>query len=178
MTSPHATPASFKVALGRFASGVTVVTGTDPQHRPWGMTATAFSSVSADPPTVLICVNRSTRTHDLAAETGHFGVNILGASGLDVSNFCARPGSDKYLDGDWLLDGPWTSPGLRHALAFLDCRVEQRVEAGTHSVFIGSVENIVVPDDPTDDTARTGDPLVYWCGGYRTINDLETADAR
>ncbi len=177
-TSPSATPEAFKAALGTFASGVTVVTSRDEEGRPWGMTATAFSSVSADPATVLICVNNRTRTHELTVATGRFGVNILSASGLEISNFCANPGGDKFLADEWLHEGVWHAPALQASLSFLDCRVDQQVDAGTHSVFFGAVEHATSNELGAAGEQPEPEPLVYWRGGYRCVAELQKAAAR
>ena len=128
-----------KRALGSFASGVTVITFLDSAGRPCGMTASSFTSVSLDPFLVLVCVNRSARTHQDVVDSGRFGVNILDREAMEISNYCARPGGDKYLLDEWLLedanlDG---SPALTQAMAYLDCTIDSEVPAGTHSIIIG-----------------------------------------
>lgn len=155
----------FRAALGTFASSVNVITMWDEVGRPLGMTATAFSSVSADPFLILVCVNRSTRTYNHIAERGHFGVNILGSVARDISDYCARSGADKFLNQDWLSNkGEWQSPALAGALAFLDCKIEQNIEAGTHAVLIGAVQGIALSE-----FAREHEPLVYFQGAYRPL---------
>jgi flavin reductase (DIM6/NTAB) family NADH-FMN oxidoreductase RutF len=155
----------FRAALGTFAASVNVITMWDREQRPLGMTATAFSSVSVDPLLVLVCINRSTRTYRYIAEQGSFGVNILGSAARTISDYCSQPGADKYLDPSWLrTDTAWSSPALAGALAFLDCVVEQDVQAGTHAVLIGEVKGIGLSD-----YARVHEPLVYFQGGYRPL---------
>jgi flavin reductase (DIM6/NTAB) family NADH-FMN oxidoreductase RutF len=137
----------------------------DDDHRPVGMTATAFSSVSADPPIILVCVNRSTRTYRHIAESGRFGVNILGSVARDISEYCSRSGSDKHLRESWLAEAAgWESPALAGALAFLDCEVEQSIHAGTHAVLIGAVRGIALSD-----FAKEHEPLIYFQGSYRPL---------
>lgn len=155
----------FRAALGTFAASVNVITMWDDHHRPLGMTATAFSSVSADPLLVLVCINRSTRTYNYIAEQGSFGVNILGSAARTISDYCSQPGADKYLEPAWLTSTQsWSSPALAGALAFLDCRVEQDVQAGTHAVLIGAVKGIGLSE-----YAPVHEPLVYFQGGYRPL---------
>ena len=158
--------AGFRAALGNFASSVNVITLTDDDGQPLGMTATAFSSVSVDPLLILVCVNRSTRTYQHIASSGVFGVNILGAVARDISDYCARAGADKQLDPRWLVRKPeWQAPALAGALAFLDCQVEQDVQAGTHAVLIGAVRGIGL-----NPSASEHEPLVYFQGGYRPLH--------
>ncbi|MER5185460.1 flavin reductase family protein [Streptomyces sp. NPDC002896] len=156
----------FRAALGSFAAGVNVITLRDADGTPLGMTATAFSSVSADPLLVLICVNRSNRSYERIAETGRFGVNILGTAAREISDHCSRPGSDKTLAAEWLVDRPeWHSPALTQALAFLDCEVEQDVHAGTHAVLIARVRGIGLA---SHDRAAPA-PLIHFRGAYREL---------
>lgn len=156
---------SFRAALSAFASSVNIITMWDGEGKPLGMTATAFSSVSADPALVLICINRSTRTYEHVIERQRFGVNILGSVARDISDYCARSGADKYLDESWLVDHPeWHSPALAGAMAFIDCEVEQEIHAGTHAVLIGSVRAIGLNAHP-----QANDPLIYFSGAYRPL---------
>ena len=105
---------SFRAALGSFATSVNVITTTDDQGRPCGMTATAFSSVSTDPLLILVCVNRSTRTYEYMAASRSFAVNILGSQAREISEYCSRPGADKGLEPQWLnSSGSWRSPTAR-----------------------------------------------------------------
>jgi flavin reductase (DIM6/NTAB) family NADH-FMN oxidoreductase RutF len=158
-------PAGFKAALGSFAASVNVITLWDADGRPLGMTATAFASVSVDPLLILVCVNRSTRTYDRIAESGRFGVNILGSPARDISDHCARPGADKALPAEWLTTRPgWRSPALAGALAFLDCAVDQDVPAGTHAVLIGRVGGIGLSS-----AAGQHEPLLHFRGSYRQL---------
>lgn len=163
LTVEPAGEAAFKKAVGSFASGVNVITMRDGSGRPHGVTVSAFSSVSLQPLLVLICMNRENRTHDLIAETGRFGINILSQCLCEVSNFCARPGGDKILDPALLEEGTEArSPVLKGALAHLDCRLWAQHGAGTHSVFIGQVE--MVGQD-----ADAEEPLLYFRGGYQRL---------
>ncbi|MFO7191230.1 flavin reductase family protein [Thermocrispum agreste] len=155
----------FRAALGNFASSVNVITMTDDDGRPLGMTATAFSSVSIDPLLILVCINRSTRTYQHIAARRVFGVNILGAVARDISDYCARAGADKNLDPRWLVQhSQWRAPALGGALAFLDCEVEQDIPAGTHAVLIGAVRGIGL-----NPAASAHEPLVYFQGEYRPL---------
>lgn len=159
---------TFKAAVGSFASSVTVISVRDAHRRPLGMTATAFCSVSTDPFLVLVCINRSTRTHSDVLSGGSFGVNLLEGNGVEVSAYCSRPGTDKLLPSEWLVDGGarWSAPALRHSLAFLDCEVYRHFPAGTHGVIIGKVCAVGLSE--TSDEGIT-DPLIHFRGQYRRL---------
>jgi flavin reductase (DIM6/NTAB) family NADH-FMN oxidoreductase RutF len=156
----------FRRVLGSFAVGVNVITFRTSDGKPHGMTATAMCSVSVDPLLVLICVNRSTRTHDEILTRGRFGVSILGLGGHTISRQCARPGADKSLDSSWLSsDSDCETPVLRDAIAHLDCTVHDAYTAGTHSVILGRVE--------AAGAANHGEPLIHYRGSYRMLADSE-----
>jgi flavin reductase (DIM6/NTAB) family NADH-FMN oxidoreductase RutF len=158
-------PGGFKAALGSLAASVNVITMRDALGRPLGMTATAFASVSVDPLLVLVCINRSTRTYDHISSTGRFGVNTLGSAAREISDHCARPGADKWLEPRWLADHPgWQAPALSGALAFLDCETDQEIAAGTHAVLIGRVRGIGL-----DAAAHRHEPLLHFRGAYRQL---------
>jgi len=152
----------FRRALGSFAVGINVITFRSSDGEPRGMTATAMCSVSVDPLLVLVCVNRSTRTHDEILAGGRFGVSILGLGGHSISKQCARPGADKTLDSSWLVpDAECATPVLRDAIAHLDCAVHDTYAAGTHTVILGRVEAVGVADG--------GEPLIHFRGCYRQL---------
>jgi flavin reductase (DIM6/NTAB) family NADH-FMN oxidoreductase RutF len=157
-------PSRFKAALGSLASTVNVITMRDAEGNPLGMTATAFTSVSADPLLILVCVHRSSRTYDHIARTRRFGVNILGSVAREISNHCARPGADKYLEPRWLAESRhWHSPALSGAVAFLDCDIDQDIAAGTHAVLVGAVRGIGLS------SAANHEPLLHFRGAYRQL---------
>lgn len=154
--------ADFRFAMSRFASGVNVITVWDGDDVPHGMTATAFCSVSVDPPQVLVCVNGETRTHRLIRASGSFGVSFLGGSSEAISVHCARPGGDKRLDPTWLVPNPASrTPALAGALVHVDCDVVDQHPAGTHTIFVGRVRSL--------DQGVEEDPLVYFRGDYRRL---------
>jgi len=157
-------PATLRTALGSFASSVTVLTTRDATGRSLGMTATAFSSLSIEARTILVCVNRDTRTHAAITRRGRFGVNVLASANRAVAEHCARPRADKGLDPEWLDFWPaWHSPALRGAVAFLDCKVKQEIEADTHSIIIGRITGLgLAESDPAD-------PLLYFQGAFREL---------
>ncbi len=173
MRSAELGPASFKAALGSVAASVNVITMWDQEQRPLGMTATAFAAVSIDPLLVLVCVNRSTRTYEHIAGSGRFGVNVLGFAAHDVSDYCGRPGADKVIPLNWLADrDDWSSPSLSGALAFLDCSIDQQIQAGTHAVVIGAVEGIGLSSE-----AQHYEPLLHFRGSYRQLDRFRPRSA-
>lgn len=146
--------------LRRLAAGVTVITSVNDAGAPVGMTATAFSSVSLDPPMVLVCVNATARTrHAIEGSTG-YGVNILAAGQEVIARQFASSAADKFAGVTWRA-GRSGVPLIDGALATLECRVVQAVEAGTHIVYIGSV---------LDGEEPGGEPLIYHDGSYRTLD--------
>lgn len=151
----------FKNALKLWASGVTVVTTQTSENEPRGMTATAFSSVSVDPPQILVCLNQSTDTGAALLETRSFAVNILTSAQEHVSNQFAGSASQeqRFANVAWQ-SGDGGAPVLTDALGTLECRVVQQIQAGSHWVIIGEVENVV---------CREGEPLLYFNSGYRKV---------
>lgn len=159
----------FRDVMGLFVTGVTLVTVRAGQSIR-GMTANAFSSVSLDPPLVLVCVRRDSTTHRFIQQAGHFAVNILGADQRPLSERFA--GNWRPEDGDPFADVPYRSertgaPILGESLAYLDCRLVKAVPAGDHTVFIGNVEALGIQ--------RSEEPaLVFFRGRYASL----TAGAR
>ena len=153
-------PDAFKKALRGWASGVTVVTSRagDKVH---GMTVSAFSSVSADPPLVLVCANRASTTHGIIEEGGVFAVNILAAHQQEVSNvFASSKHEDSRLERVGWTEGATGAPIIDEALASLECRVRSAHHEGSHTIYIGQVESVRASD---------ADPLLYYKGGYRSL---------
>jgi flavin reductase (DIM6/NTAB) family NADH-FMN oxidoreductase RutF len=157
----------FRLALGCFATGVTVIT-VDYEGRVQGMTANAFASVSLDPPLVLVCVDQRARTHAHLHAKKRFGVNVLAEDQRKISEYYARAAQDHghaERDADACFDRtPHGTPVLNGALAYLECRLHTSQEAGDHTIFIAEVEEVVV---------REGDPLLYYRGQYRSIEGAD-----
>jgi len=152
--------ASFRNALARFASGVTVVTGVSPTNGLAGVTATAFSSVSLDPPLVLVCLGKETVCLNAFTEGAHFTVNILSSGQKDLSDTFARRSKDKFAGVDYRL-GENGCPQLSGCLAVLECARDEVYEGGDHWVILGRVDKV--------DAVSPGDPLIHFCGAYRDI---------
>lgn len=151
-------PRSFRKTLGCFASGVTVVTTLTPGTRePVGVTVSAFSSLSLDPPLVLFCLGNSTSSIDAFRTFGHFAVNILSEHQKDLSiRFASRSG-DKW-QGVARSEGANGVPVLGGCLATLECDLHQAIDGGDHQIFIGKVVKLRHQEG--------GSPLVYFRGSY------------
>jgi flavin reductase (DIM6/NTAB) family NADH-FMN oxidoreductase RutF len=150
--------AQFKLAMSQFASGVTVVT-TEWKGKPYGMTVASFASLSLHPPLVLVCVEKSVKSHDPIVNAGKFGVNILAAHQEEISNrFAARAG-DKFAGIEWA-KGSSGVPLIAEALATIECRLHKQLPGGDHSIFVGEVVAVA---------AREGKPLLYFRSGYQQM---------
>ena len=149
----------FRNALGRFASGVTVVTTESKQGEPKGLTVSAFSSLSLDPPLVLICIERNSSLHQFLKEGSYFAVNILSEDQELVSRRFASKDADRF-DGIGYKKGATGCPLLEGAIAHVECLVRESNSAGDHTIFIGEVEAAETTE---------GKPLAYFRGGYSRL---------
>ena len=131
-------PRALRDAFGTFMTGVTVVTSHDTTGTPLGFTANSFSSVSLDPPLVLVCLANSSSNYDALTQAGGFAVNILSEDQKDISNTFARPSQNRFAGLDWQA-GPQGSPILQGVSAWFDCTMHKTVEAGDHIILIGKV---------------------------------------
>ncbi|MBY6141478.1 flavin reductase [Leisingera daeponensis] len=132
-------PRALRNAFGTFMTGVTVVTTHDPDGNPIGFTANSFTSVSLDPPLVLVCIANSSSNYAAFEQAGGFAVNVLAEDQKDVSNTFARPVEDRFAAVSWQR-GPQGSPVFEGVSAWFDCAMHNRVEAGDHLILIGRVE--------------------------------------
>lgn len=131
-------PGALRQAFGTFVTGITVITTRDETGTPRGMTANSFSSVSLDPPLLLVCVGKSALSYRAFAEADHFAVNLLHEDQEAVSSTFASKSPDKFQSVDY--DSVHTgAPILSDCLTWFDCSVHQRVEAGDHLILIGQV---------------------------------------
>ena len=146
--------------MGRFATGVTIITTGDGSGR-WGMTANALTSLSLDPPLVLFAIDTRNELRRQIAQHRCFAINVLSADQMELSNRFAKPGP-KDFDGVPLRAGSTGAPLLTDALAYVECQLERTYEGGDHEIVIG---RIVAGDD------GEGDPLLFYGGGYRRIGD-------
>ncbi|HKS23884.1 MAG TPA: flavin reductase family protein [Thermoanaerobaculia bacterium] len=148
----------FKHALSHFASGVTIVT-TEHEGTDYGLTVASFASLSLNPPLVLVCINKSSSSHDPIAKSQKFGVSILGSDQEAISGRFAARGGDKFAGLD-VRRGSTGVPLVGNALATLECRVHEQIIGGDHSIFIGEV---------VDTKTREGAPLLYFRAAYREM---------
>ena len=158
---------SFKRALGQFATGIGVVTSRDAEGRPVGLTVNAFSSVSLDPPLVLVCIDlRSGANHGIR-DSGRFAVSILSEQQEEWSRRFARPGPEKFEGVSFALSthGLLLVPG---ALVHMECAVRAAHLAGDHTVYVGEILELQVTPGP---------PLVYHAGHYRRLDEGNPASS-
>jgi flavin reductase (DIM6/NTAB) family NADH-FMN oxidoreductase RutF len=149
----------FRTALSRFASGVTVVTTRDATGKLFGITVSAFCSVSLEPPLVLICIEKTTGSHHAFEESGRFTVNVLTDEQAGLSEHFASLLDDKFSMIDHAVDEHGI-PLLQNSLATLQCHLFKSLDGGDHSIFLGLVEHVIV---------RDAAPLIYFKGTYRSI---------
>jgi len=150
---------TFRAVLGRFASGITVVTVRDAEGKDHGMTVSAFTSVSLEPPLVLVCVDRGATMHDHLYGASSFAINLLSIEQEALSRRFAESRDDRFdgvgytrdLSGAALLDD---------SLAHLECSTWARYDGGDHTILVGRVDRA--------DT-RDARPLLYYRGGYAQI---------
>ena len=151
-------PRDLRRAFGCFMTGVTIVTTFDEAGEPCGFTANSFTSVSMDPPLVLVNIASSAHGCKVFTAAGGFAVNVLANNQRELSNRFARAGMEKFADVDWA-PGPTGSPIVDRVVAWFDCRTYRQVEAGDHVVLIGEVAHYQY---------NTHAPLGFCRGSYVT----------
>ena len=154
--------ADLRRVLGRFATGITVVTARDQDGRPRAITVNAFTSVSLDPPLILYCLGKFAFSFDVFANAAAFAVNILGADQQPLSDRFARRAEDDLADLS-LRELATGSPVLTGSLAVLDCQMEARHDAGDHLIVVGRVRAL--------DVSSGSEPLVYFGSRYRRLEE-------
>ena len=166
LREPSISVEDFKMAMRRLAGGVSIISGAGPDG-PLGVTATAVVSLTAEPPSVLCCLNRSLTLETLVKETGRFGVNMLRADHQNLAERFAgmhgARGSEKFEQGDWTILAS-DVPALTDSLVSFDCRVDDLLEVGTHSIFVGLITQAHF--------GKSGDPLVYCDGTFASLVPL------
>jgi flavin reductase (DIM6/NTAB) family NADH-FMN oxidoreductase RutF len=154
------TPEEFREVMGRFATGVTIVTIEDEDGKPYGLTVNSFTSVSMNPPLVLVCLDN--RLSGLAnfKESDRFGVNILAEGQADLSDYFAQAGTDRS-QGHYV-KGETGVPLLEGVLARMECRIVSLYPGGDHTIVLGEVKGseVLQPDKG---------PLLYHGGRYRRL---------
>lgn len=154
----------FRATLGRFATGVTVIT-TTADGRDHGMTVSAFASLSLDPPLVLVCVDRGATMHDLLVEGAVFGVNVLAAGQEALSRRFATGEPEDRFAGVGYARGALGAPLLEGTVAWLECTVAARHPGGDHTIVVGAVAEVGVREG----AGREGGPLLYYRSGYASL---------
>ena len=152
-------PGEFRDALASYATGVTVVTAVGP-HGPSGATANAVSSLSLDPPMMLACLDRGSRTLTSVRSSGRFGVNALAAGQEELAvRFAGKQPEPEKWDGiEWAEQGG--SPRLADALMWVACELRDLIDGGDHLIATGTV---------LECDSRDGMPLVFHRGAYRDL---------
>ena len=151
--------AEFRQALGHFASAVTVVTATLKDSGPAGITVTAFSSLSLDPPLVLICIDKQARLHDHLARDSYFAVNILAEDQEAVSRRFASSEPDPFREIGYT-PGASGAPLIHDAVLAMECKIVDLLPGGDHTIIVGEVAAAKIHE---------GKPLLYFRGGYAAI---------
>lgn len=160
----------YRDAWSRFATGVTVITTVEPDGAVHGMTASSVTSVSLDPPLVLVVIGETRQTHGLIESTGRFGLSILDGAQTDIAKHFATPPESRGETDPNTMTRLSGTPVVSNAIAAMDCKVAAAHKAGDHTVFIGEVESIEVGE---------GDPLVWFqrqFGGFTDQNPLSDSE--
>ena len=147
--------------MGHFATGVTVITTMDSSGSPFGLTANAFTSLSLDPPLVLVCIDKGVQCYPYFEESGLFAVNLLSENQEELSRRFATKGIEKFSGIQWrrgkqgvaLLDG---------AIGHIECRIANRYDGGDHTIYVGEVVHT---------SASGGRPLIFFKGKYSRLPD-------
>jgi flavin reductase (DIM6/NTAB) family NADH-FMN oxidoreductase RutF len=153
-------PDTFRSVLGRFATGVTIVTVRDGDGRDHGMTVNAFSSVSLVPPLVLVCIDRAASSHGPLLAASHFAVNILAAHQEAISRRFSGVDEHHRFDGIGYSRGLTGAALLDDVLAHVECLRVAQHEAGDHTIVVGEVQTAV---------SFSERPLLYYRGGYAQL---------
>lgn len=156
---PVIDPRELRKALGAFVTGVTVVTTHDEDGVPRGFTANSFTSVSLDPPLVLVCLANTAGSYQAFATASGYAINILAETQREVSNTFATRSADRFSCVEWR-KGPAGNPIFEGTVAWLDCEMHETIEAGDHMVLIGRVVGFNATPHP---------PLGYCRGAYMTF---------
>jgi len=150
----------FRQVLGSYPTGVTVVTARDAEGTPFGLTVNSFTSVSLDPPLVLVCIDRLASSHDALREAGRFAVNILAREQATLAaRFASEPSAERFMELEWA-DGPGGEPVFPDGVAWLSCSLRAVHPGGDHSILVGEVEALQASDR---------EPLVFHRGAFGMV---------
>ena len=147
--------------MGHFATGVTVITTKDSSDKPFGLTANAFSSLSLDPPLLLVCVDKTVDCYACFEDSGVFAVNVLSLEQEALSTRFATKGIEKFEGVPYSL-GALGVPLLDGAIAHIECRGAAGYTGGDHTIYTGEVQTIATAD---------AEPLLFYKGKYRRLAD-------
>ncbi len=156
MTASDIDGRAFRDALGRFATGITVITTRGTNGKPEGLTANSFGALSLEPPLVLWCLAKSAPSMPAFEACSHFAINVLGAGQRDLSHRFATPAADKF-DGIAWSEGLGGAPVFDGCLARFECHHDRRFDGGDHLIFVGRVERFA---------QSSGEPLLFNGGRY------------
>ncbi len=156
-------PAQLREAMGQFATGVTVITSVGADGEPAGTTANAVTSLSLEPPLVLVCFDLKSATLEAIRGHGAFAINVLGHRQRHLSANFAKRGLAAVWDGVTHHRGPTGSPQLADVIAVIECTVEHSFPGGDHEIVIGRVRHV----ESNGDGAT---PLLFWRGEYTSID--------
>lgn len=159
------TPLAMRDALGRYATGVTIITCMDAELGRVGLTVSSFNALSLTPPLVLWSLRRESSLMAVFQRASHFAVNVLAEDQLALSRRFASRRDDKFEEGRWRVgENAGAAPLLTGCVAVFECAMDARQEAGDHVLFIGRVLGLA--HGPADLP-----PLVYQAGHYRSLGD-------
>ena len=159
MAQSSVSEATFRHACAQFATGVAIATVMDESGAPHGLTINSFTSVSLQPPLVLICIDYRAQVLQLFLRASHYGVNVLRDSQQEISNRFAYRGEDRFSGVSWS-PGQTGVPILDESLACLECATRQVIDGGDHTILLAEVVSIHTAD---------GDPLLYFNSRYHRI---------
>lgn len=160
------TSREYRATVGLFATGVAVMTANAVglEH---GMTLNSFTSVSLDPLLVLVCIERDALMHKVLEESGSFAISVLGGDQEPLARYFADssrpPGATQFANLGFRTGAATNAPLLDDALGWLECEVERTYDGGDHSIFLARVLTV--------ERGRVREPLLYFGGTYRTLND-------
>ena len=154
----------YKNVLGSFPSGVTVITTQDDDGSVVGLTASAFSSLSMDPPLVLFCPNYSSGSYPVLIKNKRFAIHVLSGGQQTEAYAFARKGKDKAQGIEWTLS-ELGNPILANATAVIECELWREYDGGDHAIIVGAVKNLILPDQPAT-------PMIYHKGKLGALPTL------
>ena len=156
-------PKDFRNTVGLFATGITVITSVDENGKAIGLTANSFTSVSLNPPIVLVCIDRAVTSFSAFQNAGEFAVNVLSSDQTEISNRFATSGDEKWLGVKY---ETWMgrAPILPNCLANIECKTREIYDSGDHIIITGDVTNLSSTD---------GNPLIYWKGQYAHLRSKQ-----